>query len=129
MQDLIILMYDAYSTTDRLAVSDILGNPHRNHVLHVLRCHGTPMTLETLAMHVDRSNATDPFPGSATGVEPVSMVKLHHTHLPKLDDVGVIRYDSYEQTVVSVNDERLDSLVELGQQMLESLRYDRPRTD
>ncbi|KAB1193736.1 hypothetical protein GJR96_09910 [Haloferax sp. MBLA0076] len=120
-------MYDSYSTSDRVVVADILRNPHRCHILYVLRRYGTPMELEALAAHIEGTRPPTRAPGlTTTGA--VSSVQLHHTHLPKLDGGGVLRYDSYEQRIVSLDDDRLDSLLEMGHRILESLRRDR-RTD
>ncbi|MFC7202210.1 hypothetical protein ACFQJC_01680 [Haloferax namakaokahaiae] len=116
-------MNDSNSMEDRLVVSDILVNRHRNHVLRVLQTHGTPMALTTLSMHID-----EPGGDAFESVVPdggCSKTQLHHQHLPKLDDTGVITYDPSSRLVLSLDDERLDYLLERGEEMLESLRRSR----
>src|SRR6056297_417114 len=113
---------------DRVVVSDIVGYPPRTHVLSVLRRRGTPMTLDDLSCHVVDGMSDDPTGPSASTVRKTS-VGLHHTHLPLLDETGVIGYNPHERVVTSLNEERLDALLSKGRQILESLQRDRPREE
>jgi hypothetical protein len=38
---------------------------------------------------------------------------LHHNHLPKLDDAGLIGYDPSDRTVGYCSDERVEELLRL----------------
>lgn len=116
---------ESLSARERLLVSDILLTSHRNHVLRILQHQGTPMTLDSLA-----NTSGCPIPNLLESDLTVSATteaktQLHHVHLPKLDDAGLITYDSDEQVVVSLDEERLDFLLELGLQLFRSLKRGR----
>lgn len=76
---------------------DLLGSKRRQTVLEQL-VDGDDRTqsLGSLATAVAQSEQ-----GSELGAVPTERVRisLHHAHLPKLDDAGVVDYDSHEQTV------------------------------
>jgi hypothetical protein len=86
------------------------------------------MSLDTLAERVDASDVHST-PGESAAASRRTAVQLHHTHLPKLADAGLLDYDRDSRTVVRFDEERLDSLLETGRRLLESLRQERPRTD
>jgi hypothetical protein len=119
---------DPYSRADTLHVVDVIGDPHRNRVLRLLREHGTPMPLDTLAEHVDAGSDDSAVGRRVTGPRHAA-AQLHHTHLPKLDDAGLIGYDQDAQVVVWFDEDRLGSLLETGHRVLESLQEERPRDE
>lgn len=69
----------------------LLAAPERRVVLERLADLTAPVDLEELAEAVTTSEATDGLavPESSDRVK----VRLHHAHLPKLDDAGVLDYD------------------------------------
>ena len=80
-------------------VFDILSNPRRRYVLYYLRQEDGPVELTTLAEHVAAwENETDI---DALGDQQRKRVyvSLYQTHVPKLHDAGVVRYDKDEGTV------------------------------
>lgn len=70
----------------------ILSNERRRDVIEVLEKSPMPIELEVLAAQVAIREV------GATAVEEGAvervMITLHHMHLPLMDDVGVISYDS-----------------------------------
>ncbi|WP_449405221.1 DUF7344 domain-containing protein [Haloferax marinum] len=123
----VVAVTDSLRTRDRVAVSDILGYPPRTLALTILRDWGTPMNLDRLSNRV-----ADGLSGNALGptasTERKIAIQLHHTHLPLLDDAGVVSYDPNERTVTSIDEARLDELLDLGRQLLESLQREQFRT-
>jgi len=84
---------DASVDTDELF--DLLSNARRRRVLAVLhRADGDAATLEELAERVVAPNADD-----GSGDREAAAISLHHVHLPKLADCGVIEYDARNETV------------------------------
>lgn len=74
-------------------VFEILSSPRRRYLLYVLRQHDEPVELTELAEHVAAWE---------NGVEPDELttqerkrvyVSLYQTHVPKLDDAGIVDYD------------------------------------
>lgn len=80
-------------------VFDILSSPRRRYVLHYLRRAEEPVELTELAKQVAAwENETDP--ESLTDQQRKRVyVSLYQTHIPKLDDAGVVDYDSDEGTI------------------------------
>jgi hypothetical protein len=78
---------------------DILSSPRRRYVLYYLRQTDEPVDLTNLAEHVAAwENETDP--DSLTDQQRKRVyVSLYQTHIPKLDDAGVVSYDGDAGTV------------------------------
>jgi hypothetical protein len=112
---------DAIPTEDALTVFDVLGEPRRNRAVRVLQVHETPISLDHLASLVESDGSTDTVAGPTPRDERSCRTDLHHNHLPKLDDAGVIRYDSDERVVTELDEERLRSLLTTGKELLRSL--------
>ena len=112
---------DTISTKEAMTVFDVLGDPQRSEAVRVLQEHGTPIPLDRLARLVE----DDAPPGSAAdraaGDGRQSRTALHHAHLPKLDDAGVIEYDPDDRVVTELDEERLRSLLATGRELLGSL--------
>lgn len=108
-------MYDSIPSRDALALVETLGHPQRNLVLRTIRDRGTSVKLDELASRVE----VDP---GEENRQSGGAAKLHHVHLPKLHDAGVITYDADSQTVTALDEDRLDDLLTTGQRLLSSLR-------
>ncbi|RDI71407.1 DUF7344 domain-containing protein [Halopelagius longus] len=89
------------STTDSLAVLD---DKHRLTVVGILAAEDRSVTLSDLAEGVA---------GELRGVEQGKIpeqdieraeITLHHNHLPKLDDAGVLEYSPEDHRVVPTDD-------------------------
>jgi DNA-binding transcriptional ArsR family regulator len=71
----------------------LLKNPRRRYVLYHLRHESRSTDLVTLGRHVAAwETGTTVSEVSAESVETVR-VSLFHTHLPKLEDAGLVSYD------------------------------------
>lgn len=78
----------------------VLGSERRRILIAVLGERSAPVTTDALAEAVASREVTDP-----TGdlVERVR-VSLYHVHLPKLDDAGLVQYDSDRSVVYRIAD-------------------------
>lgn len=102
---------DESLATDR--VLDALAHERRRHVLHCLRNYDQTMALADLADEVAvRENETAITEITAEEVKRV-YVSLYHTHIPKLQDVGVVEY-SQDRDMVTLLDtaDQLDDYLE-----------------
>lgn len=84
-------------TTDQ--AFDLLGDSTRRRVLAALQATDGAMSLGELADEtVARAEDADS-EGMTGGRRERTAASLHHCHLPKLDDVGVVEYDPVESEV------------------------------
>jgi len=81
------------STLSQDVVFDILSSPRRRYVLYRLRVADGPIELTELAEQVAAwENNTDP--DQITEQERKRVyVSLYQTHIPRLDEVSIVRYD------------------------------------
>ena len=86
------------------AVVASIASRRRRTVLAVLADREEPMACEDLAAAVHRRGRHVDHP--STAVEDVR-ASLHHSHLPKLDDAGLVSYDADEGTAVYEGHPRL----------------------
>jgi hypothetical protein len=77
---------DEEATIDR--VFDALSHPHRRHIL---------MTITKSASQRKIEFSLDELSDDTIGLD---ALQLHHIHLPKLEDVGLIRWDRGNQIVM-----------------------------
>ncbi|MFC4551174.1 MULTISPECIES: DUF7344 domain-containing protein [Halorussus] len=101
-------VFELLRTAEEAASLDVLfealADSRRRHVLSILLDRPTPLDVETLARAVAAREAV------ATAADPPDdvvrrvQVSLHHVHLPKLADTGVVEYD-YERGAVAVGEE------------------------
>ena len=90
----------------------LLEHPLRIDVVPVLRRIDPPTSTASLAARL-----------GGDGADPETLaVSLHHTHLPKLSDAGVLAYDPVDRTILAVDTDRLDELLAAGADVLSSLR-------
>lgn len=69
-------------------IFEALGHPYRRQLLFALTEHAAPVP------------ARDPYDIVSTDADPdVLTLQLHHTHLPKLDNLGFIDWDRPAETV------------------------------
>jgi hypothetical protein len=118
----IIMETDTHSQfTDEPSLDTVfalLRNPQRRNVVSLLADTPFPVSLEDLAAavvtweseaHGDETalGQADQIPRDGAGNVPsakadAAAVRLHHVHLPKLDDTGVLTYDAEAKTVTAV---------------------------
>jgi hypothetical protein len=75
-------------------VHDVLRNDRRRLLIEVLREEGDTASVSDLAEAVAaRESGTEPDPAPTAKRQSV-YVSFHQTHLPKLDSLGIVEYDS-----------------------------------
>lgn len=106
------LLLPALEEQSRQNALDILGDPIRRQVLHDLDPEEGPVTLSDLAdrvanphvrgasaVAVQSDDANDATATTVTSATERVAIQLHHVHLPKLADYGLVEYDRREKTV------------------------------
>jgi hypothetical protein len=94
-------------------VQEVLGNPHRRSVLQELAAlAGEEVSFETLADRVAQRESLDRDRVASD---------LHHIHLPKLADLGVITYNANTQHITH-HTCRVADVLALASEALESNR-------
>ena len=90
------------------AMLDILANAHRRYLLAFLREQpGNTASFEAAAKHIITEVGRDQ--GAQPNHDEVQ-VDLHHHHLPKLADAGVVEYDVRSQTIRYEVTDRLEDM-------------------
>ncbi|WP_135819873.1 DUF7344 domain-containing protein [Halostella litorea] len=96
---------DPLSKTD---IFDVLRNQRRRFVLQYLKRHETPVELGDLATQV-AAWEYDTTPDGVTSAQRKRVyTTLQQTHLPRMDEVGIVAYDADEGTI-----ERTDATADL----------------
>lgn len=82
----------ATGRTDEV-VGTLLADSVRELIVSLLRERGGSLTIDDLARALAAVERTDGCPPSE-GAVASAVASLHHVHLPKLDDVGIVEYDA-----------------------------------
>lgn len=99
-----------YSDSADISEADfhqLLSVKRRRLAIDILADRSEPISLEALARAVTKQEGVDATSQeekvSATSEKAIeqAMITLHHHHLPKMDDIGVIEYDPDERRVAS----------------------------
>lgn len=77
---------------------DLLTHPHRRYILYYLTQESETADVDTLAASLAALDADHPGGAGDTSRETIEM-QLHHKHLPKLVDAGVITFARDEQSI------------------------------
>jgi predicted transcriptional regulator len=88
---------DSGDTLSPAEIHDVLRNDRRRLVLERLREGAGTETVSDLAEHIGSVEAEESPPPRK--VRQSVYVSLHQTHLPKLDDLGIVAYDADGKTV------------------------------
>lgn len=86
------------ATVEELDVEDrlyLLSSPARRAVLAVLADHASPMTLGDIAAEMAATGADASADADYRDLE----VVLHHNHLPRLAEAGLVEYDASANSV------------------------------
>lgn len=94
-------------------VFSVLSNERRRHVLHVLADVRTCISLEELTDRVAASEYDIPIARIPETVRADIEATLHHVHLPRLSDVGVVTYDVTERRVTEAGSTHLTSYLDI----------------
>ena len=98
------------STLTTESLLELVVHPRRREILrHLQENADRAVTIDELTQTVafDGGTITSRDDSRATAAS----VALHHTHLPKLADAGIIDYDSRRETVRYRGDDRLEALL------------------
>ncbi|ADQ66938.1 hypothetical protein GL213_06765 [Halogeometricum borinquense] len=88
---------DGASGLDQSDIHDVLRNDRRRLVLERLRSSEGAEAVADLAEHIGSVESGESPP--PRNVRQSVYVSLHQTHLPKLDELGIVTYDSDDKTV------------------------------
>ena len=80
---------------DPSEIHNVLRNDRRRHVIRHLRDEEGPISVDALAEHIATVETEESPP--PRDVRKSVYVSLHQTHLPKLDELGIVDYDQREQ--------------------------------
>ena len=97
------------STDERLAAAlSLLANRDRRVAIEFL-ARGTPrpVTVDDVARHVEGES---PEADGRAGLRRIA-VELHHSHLPRLDEYGLVEFDANAGVVVYRSDDLVESLL------------------
>ena len=104
---------DTPSELSASEIHDVLRNDRRRLVLERLRTAQDAETVSDLAEHIGGVEAGESPP--PRNVRQSVYVSLHQTHLPKLDDLGIVDYDPDGKTVeLAANADELRAYLEAG---------------
>ena len=98
-------------------VFDLLSSPRRRYVLYLLRDAGEPVELTTLAEHVAAWENDVEIDDITEQERKRVYVSLYQTHIPRLDEAGVVSYDK-ETGLVSLSTEarEIDGYLETSEE-------------
>lgn len=91
---------DAFSRDD---VFDLLGNRRRRYILYYLQKSDEPVDVEQLAKQVAAWIDDVPVTSISERTHQSVYVSLYQSHLPKLDEAGVVEYDQSNKLVRSTD--------------------------
>lgn len=77
----------------------VLANPHRRHALAVLMEADSPLTLTELAEAIERREQKGSNSPTEAGQTEQIRIALYHTHIPKLEKLGLVKYDLAQRSV------------------------------
>lgn len=78
-------------------IHDVLSNERRQMVLTLLQEENEPMTARELSERIAEIETGESPP--PRNIRQSAYVSLHQTHLPKLDELGIVEYDQSTKTV------------------------------
>jgi len=99
-------MNDSLPNLQRFSVDDVIAriaDRHRRTVLSVLQERTTPVSTEELATTTAAALAEKPLVAVTREERDRLHVRLHHVHLPKLDEVGLVAWNADEGTVATTD--------------------------
>ena len=84
---------------DPECVYEVVADPYRRQVLTTLSEEEGPITVTDLANRIGGEEAGIAADGGSSRSLRQLQVALHHAHLPKMDDYGIVTYDREERLV------------------------------
>lgn len=101
---------------------DVLSHPYRRAILQVLLASGPPLTVTDLAKKIQTNSPSE----QTTGAEQLDQlrIKLHHVHLPRMADAGVLTYNPNQNRIPACDLEW--TLSEANRDLIHSLLQNSP---
>ncbi|WP_224269259.1 DUF7344 domain-containing protein [Haloprofundus salinisoli] len=93
-------------------IFELLENPRRRYVLYSLRRNAASMELDSLAERVAELEASDASARADDDHVRTVRVALHHVHLAKLADAGVVSHEPGRETVELAETEGFDRFLD-----------------
>ena len=106
------------STQDAIHGFEIFRYETRIQIIEELSPGDVPVDCATLAVVLPDE------PSVSTQSASSQEQSLHHLHLPVLEKTGVISYDAETEQITSFDQDRLSTLIETTQDLLQSLETD-----
>ena len=89
---------------------ELLADPQRRTLLdELIDRKADAIRLDELVEHVAPENPPPTASGTSIGADQL-LLETHHTHLPKLEDAGLVEYDAQTGTVRYRPDEHVEKL-------------------
>ncbi|GAA5053759.1 hypothetical protein ACFFQF_28715 [Haladaptatus pallidirubidus] len=99
---------DRGTTTEQITLLyKMLADHRRRALLRCLRNTETPLAVSTLVTKLTQSDDREPSNRTTD-----TAITLHHIHLPKLADTGIIEYDQSDQQATYTAPPQVDALLE-----------------
>ena len=106
------------ATQDAIHGFEIFRHETRIRILEELSPDAVPVDCTTLADELPAE------PNVSTRSASSQEQALHHLHLPVLEKTGVITYDAETEQITSFDQDRLSTLIDTTQDLLQSLETD-----
>lgn len=78
-------------------IHEVLSNSRRQHAIEILKASGGKLSARELSEKIAEAETGESPPPS--NIRQSVYVSLHQTHLPKLDELGIVEYDSESKTI------------------------------
>lgn len=91
-------------------VHTLLDNQRRHFAISAISERDPPIALDELASAVVETETESRDDSAKTTRE--AGIALHHSHLPKLDDAGIVDYDTETNAITAIHTEALTLLLE-----------------
>ncbi|MFB6173325.1 MAG: hypothetical protein ABEI39_01650 [Halobacteriales archaeon] len=93
----VAMVAGAASELDSVEIHEVLSNERRQLALRALREAGGPLSARELSERIAEVETGESPP--PRNIRQSAYVSLHQTHLPKLDEMGIVEYDESAKTV------------------------------
>lgn len=90
-------MTDGDDGLDETTIYEVLSSDRRLETIRYLQREENPVDVDELSSAIARIETGEDDPGS--DAEKTVYVSLHQTHLPKLDDLDIVEYDTDERKI------------------------------
>jgi DNA-binding transcriptional ArsR family regulator len=106
--EIIGIDWDAYPELDETALFDLLSSSRRRNIIRILQSEQSPIQFTNLVENVAAKENNVPVSELTSKDRKRYYVSLYQTHVPKLEEAGLVDYDQ-ESREVSLNKSRIES--------------------